>query len=150
MARKSAATKKAEQEQELENARQEVFCRFYAQNNELFGNGTNSYAEAYGYDLESLSKEDIYDATPDEDGNIMQGEIIEESPYKKACNVCAVEASKLLRKPKIQERITVLRNEWLTDATVDGELASVIQQNVKLERKRCSQPTLTGHAGILA
>jgi hypothetical protein len=34
---------------------QELFCRFYTQNEHLFGNATLSYAEAYGFKLDELS-----------------------------------------------------------------------------------------------
>jgi hypothetical protein len=118
------------------NAKRELFCHYYAQNSETFGNGTLSYAAAYGYELDTLSKEAVYEEIVDEEtGEIRRGELIEASEYDKAANVCAVEAGRLLRTPHVQKRVTALLNELLKDEVVDGELARVIQQNVKLDAK---------------
>src|ERR1035441_7818208 len=104
----------------------EIFCQLYVKNEELFGNGTLCYAEAYNYKLETLSHEETRDK---------EGELIEASEYDKAKNVCAVEGHRLLRMPKIQERINVLLNEMLKDDIVDAQLAKVILQDKKLEPK---------------
>ena len=42
------------------NPKEELFCRYYTQNEALFGNATLSYAEAYGYGLDELSKTGVY------------------------------------------------------------------------------------------
>jgi hypothetical protein len=104
----------------------ELFCQLYVKNEELFGNGTLSYAEAYNYKLETLSHEETRDEG---------GELIEQSEYTKAYNVCSVQAHALLRMPKIQDRITILLNEMLKDHIVDAQLAKVILQDEKLEPK---------------
>lgn len=88
------------------NERQELFCQYFVFNDALRRNATRSYAEAYRYNLHEL----------------------EGVEYKKAESVCAVEGSKLLRKPKIQKRLVQLRNELLTDEVVDSKLAEVIVQ----------------------
>lgn len=111
--------------QEL-NLQQEKFCQMYVKNDECFNNATKSYAEAYEYDLDSLSKDDAV-----KEGN----KIIEKSSYDKAYNVCSVGGHALLRKPKIQERIIELFNEVLTDEQVDAELAKVIRQGKELTPK---------------
>ena len=108
------------------NLEQETFCQLFVKNDYCFNNATISYAEAYGYDLDNLSKDDAV-----KEGN----KIIEKSSYDKAYNVCSVSAHHLLRKPKIQERIIELFNETLTDEQVDGELAKVIRQSKELNPK---------------
>lgn len=107
--------------------KQEKFCRLYTQNSELFGNGTLAYSEAYGYDLDSLSRANELD----ENGK----EIRLTSEYDKAYSVCAVGASRLLRKIKIGEKITEFLNELMKDTVVDAQLAKVIMQDYKLEAK---------------
>jgi hypothetical protein len=107
------------------NPKNELFCRYYTQNSELFGNATHAYAEAFDYKLDTLSQKPVY-SDPDEDGNT---EKIEDSEYDRACHVCAVEASRLLRKPEIQARITVFLNELLKDEIVDSQLAKLITQD---------------------
>lgn len=128
---KTKAKKKTTTTGKLENQRRELFCRYYAQNNQYFGNGTHAYAAAFEYNLEEETRE--VDADKGNEFGIRRR--TGKSAYDLACNVCAVEASKLLRLPHIQERIRVLRNEWMTDVAVDGELAAVIQQNTDLGPK---------------
>ena len=82
MAKKSKATIEKEKAHELDNQRRELVCRYYAQNSETFGNGTQSYAQAYGYDLDSMSNDAVY-GEPNEDGF---AEKLDDSPYDKACN----------------------------------------------------------------
>lgn len=107
------------------NPKHELFCRFYVQNQALFGNATLSYAEAYDYKLDELSKEAVY-SEPDENG---RREKLEPSDYDKAYHVCAVEGSRLLKMPDIQQLITELLNEMLKDDVVDSQLAKVILQD---------------------
>jgi hypothetical protein len=38
-----------------------AFCRYYTQNEKLFGNATHSYAEAYDYKLDTLSTHAVYE-----------------------------------------------------------------------------------------
>lgn len=138
MAKAKKKKKAAPGVMKLENQRRELFCRYFAQNNQYFNNGTQAYAAAYGYELEQLSREAEYkvEIREEEDGDEhLRERTVSDSPYDKACHVCAVEAGRLLRIPEIQARIQVLRNEWMTDAAVDAELASVIQQNVELGPK---------------
>ena len=104
----------------------ELFCQLYVKNEELFGNGTLCYAEAYSYKLDEFSHEVEKDD---------QGEKIEDSEYTKAYNVCSVQAHALLRMPKVLQRITALLNEMLKDDIVDAQLAKVILQDEKLEPK---------------
>jgi hypothetical protein len=104
----------------------ELFCQLYVKNEELFGNATLCYAEAYNYKLETLSHEESRDEF---------GQFTEASEYDKAYNACSAQGSKLLRNVKVQERITKLLNEMLKDDIVDAQLAKVILQNDKLEPK---------------
>lgn len=108
------------------NPKHELFCQYYVLNENLFGNATFSYAEAYDYKLDTLSKTRKTDK---------KGKTIQDSEYDKACNVCAVEGHRLLRNPKIQNRITALLNQILRDEVVDSQLAKVILQDGELRPK---------------
>ncbi len=108
------------------NPKHELFCQFYVKNSELFGNATLSYAEAYAYSLDELSRAKPMDA---------EGKPTDDSEYQKQYNVCSVEGHRLLRSPKIQDRLTKLLNEMLKDDVVDRELVKVILQDHKPEAK---------------
>ena len=81
---------------------QEAFCYIYTTSDrEVFGNWTYSYSLAMGIDLSD----------------------------KKKYNICSVEASKLLRNPKIIGRINELLEEWwLNDQNVDKQLSFLVAQ----------------------
>lgn len=70
-----------------------MFCRFFTQNENLFGNATHAYAEAYDYKLDALSTEAVWSELDENDIK----EKLEDSEYDKAIHVCAVEASRLRR-----------------------------------------------------
>jgi len=107
--------------------KEELFCRYYTQNDELFGNATLSYAEAFGYKLDELADNDAkYDDN---------GKKVEDTTRKKAYDVCSSLGHRLLRKVKIQERNTELLNEILKDDVVDSQLSKVILQDRKLDSK---------------
>lgn len=120
--------------------KQELFCRNYTQNYEFMGNATLAYGEAYGFDLDTLSKDDaileFIDGSTmlDSDYKVlwhndekkkMQNRIKEKSTYDKSYNTCSVNASKLLRNPKIQQRIIKLSNEFLNDEVIDKRLKEI-------------------------
>lgn len=129
------AAKKAQADEQLK-AKRELFCRCYTQNNELFGNATLSYAEAFDYKLDELSREAVYETDIDEEtGAETQGKLIEQSPHDKAYHVCSVLSSKLLRNDDIQARIRVLLNELLKDEIVDSELAKIIMRDGDMPSK---------------
>lgn len=107
--------------------KQEKFCRLYTQNSELFGNGTLAYAEAYGYDLETLDRTN----EKDEKGKEIPGS----SEFSRVYNMCSSSASRMLRNEKINELITKSLNELMKDEVVDAQLAKVIMQDNKLEAK---------------
>ena len=113
------------------NQKQELFCRYYTQVGDLFDNGTLAYAEAYDFNLDELSKEKEIKETDAEGKPIKYAD----SPYTRAYNVCAVNASKLLRVPKVWKRVIELRKEVLNDDVVDSELLRIIKQDSKLEHK---------------
>lgn len=105
------------------NIRQALFCIYYTQNNELRGNGTHSYAEAYGYDFESLPDDNaIYI------GKGKARKCIQESTRTRAYNVCASEASKMLKNPKIQKYLYECLNALLQDNITDARLSEIINQ----------------------
>lgn len=84
------------------NPQQELFCKLYASDREFFGNGTQSYIEAYGVDA---TKPGSYAAARSS-------------------------ASEFLTNPNILDRINhYLDLGGLNDATVDKELLFVIRQH---------------------
>lgn len=90
------------------NAKRELFCELFASDREFFGNGTESYAEAYGYDLSNPAK------------------------YAAA----AAGASRLLKNAKVLLRINeILEVKGLNDEFVDKQLAFVIVQNADFGSK---------------
>lgn len=87
---------------------QELFCQYYTSSSEMFGNGVQSYMEAY-------------DVNPQKPGG-----------YASA----RVNAHKLLKMDYILERINELLNELvLNDEHVDKQLAFLISQNAELSTK---------------
>ena len=124
---KKIAAPTAEQENEL-NLKREAFCQYYTKNQEMFGNATLSYAEAYGYKLDELSRDPEYEGKGKKRKKLP-------SEYDRACAVCATQGGKLLRNAQIQERITALLNELLRDDIVDSQLAKIITQDADLQSK---------------
>ena len=103
------------------NAQRDLFCRLYSQNSELFGNGTLCYAEAYGFDLDSLPK-----GCPNENhGEEDEGDC-SPSEYDLGYHTCSVNGSRLLRNADVQDRVTALLNEMLKDNVVDAQLAKLV------------------------
>lgn len=88
------------------NPRQELFCQYFIKDEELLGNGTMAYAEAYNFKKE---------------GNWYRS--------------CMVSASRLLRSVKISQRINELLKIYLDDNLVDTELAYVVSQKADLSSK---------------
>jgi hypothetical protein len=89
------------------NARQELFCQLYATTREFFGNGVQSYIEAYNPDT---SKKNWY-------------QVAKASAYEN------------LTKPHLLKRIRALMDIYINDEVVDKELASVILQSGDLSAK---------------
>lgn len=90
------------------NAKQELFCQLYATDREFFGNGVESYVEAYGIDLNK----------------------------KGAYGSARATASRLLTNANILKRIDeLLEVKGLNDQAVDKELAFVIVQKADLGSK---------------
>lgn len=93
---------------QLKNVNHEEFCRLYASDREFFGNGTQSYVEAYKI---NLSKKGAY-------------------------RTAQVNASKLLSNPIILQRINeIFESRGLNDVFVDKQLELVITQNAELSAK---------------
>lgn len=114
----------------------ELFCRFYTQNQKMFGNATHSYAEAYDYKLDTLDTENAqYEELELENGSTRRGKKIIDSDYDRAVAVCATEGGRLLRTPEIQDRLTELLNDLLTDKMIDSQLAKVAMQDKDLSAK---------------
>lgn len=89
-------------------AQQERFCQLYASDREFFGNGTQSYLEAYG-----LDKND-----------------------KKSCASARSGAWENLTKPYIIERINeIFEAHGLNDTFVDKQLEKLIVQDADFSTK---------------
>lgn len=116
---------------------EELFCRYYVLNEETRRNATRSYDLAYDKKLDEQSKDDaVYTTIPSSvEGGMPERKLVTPSSYDKCHNVCAVEGTRLLRRPKISQRITKLLNELMTDEFVDGELVKVISQDAELKPK---------------
>jgi hypothetical protein len=116
------------------NPKWELFCAYYVQNSDTFGNGTQSYGEAYEYNLDELSRDDaMYDW--EGEGKERRKIITVDSTYDRAINVCAMQSSRLLRNAKIQHRIREMLNEMLRDEVIDGELSKLVMQDKDLAAK---------------
>lgn len=120
-------TKKPIKKNKTLSIQQELFCHFYVVNDELRGNATHAYAEAYGYKFDEMPYDDAIYEEYDEETGEGKGKMLEPSTRDKAINVCAAEASRLLRNPKIQDKKVELLNTLLKDDYVDSRLAYWIQ-----------------------
>lgn len=98
--------------------KQERFLRNYTHSEEFFGNGTLSYADAYGYDLENADRT----REKDENGDSISGT----SQYDKIHKQCSACASRMLSNVRITPHLNRLFNEMLNDERVDRELAKLI------------------------
>lgn len=102
--------------------KQEMFCQYYAQLSDLYGNGTWSYALGFGHDLENANRHNF---DKDEKGL----DIPRTSDYDKMANMCAVEANRLLRNPKIIERVRDIKSTWFEDdKIIDTRIMDIIQR----------------------
>lgn len=110
---------------------QERFCINYAQNMELFGNATLSYAEAYGYDLDNADKT----RSIDEKGNEIKGT----SEYDRMYNICASGGSQNIIKLNIQKRIRTLLNEMMQNDVIDARLIEIILKGNDADSLRALQ-----------
>lgn len=105
--------------------KQEAFCQYYAQLSDTYNNGTWSYALGYGHDLENADKENAEWEFPEESN---KGKLIKDSDYNRMYNLCSVEAHRLLRTPKILERIQVIKSTWVEDdKIIDSKMMDIIQ-----------------------
>ena len=114
--KKTAVKKRAKKEAEVSDdkaasgltLKQELFCTLFASDREFFGNGVQSYIEAYDIDINKRGK---YEAA-------------------------LVSAHDLLIKPNIIARINeILEVAHLNDASVDKQLAFVIAQHAEFPSK---------------
>lgn len=110
----------ARRKEDIIYPKEELFVRYFTQNDETFGNATQSYAAAYGVNL---------DVPRDDEKRDENGKVILRSSYDRACQLCAVEGKRLLRKPKIQSLKVKLLNELMTNEVIDAELMKVVKQD---------------------
>lgn len=110
--------------------REELFLRYYVQNDDTRFNATRSYDLAYGKKLEEQDKENAVYATRFNIRTEKEEEYcVTPSDYDRCHAVCRVEGNKLLTKPYIERRKYELLNEMLDNSIVDGELVKVIVQD---------------------
>ncbi len=128
MAKVKSKKQKKEPIGKVLNPRQEKFCRNYTQNDSMFGNATLSYADAYGYDLDSLNSDPVYDEVWDETTGKAVKQILQKSEYQKAYDICSKDGNRLLRNAKINDRIVKLLNEMMTEEQADSELMKTMKQ----------------------
>ena len=97
-----------EPKEEKLNPNQELFCKLYATEKEFFGNGVESYVEAYNVDKSKPNW------------------------YKSACS----SASRLLGYVKVIARINnILEQTGFNDAFIDKELSFLIAQHADFTNK---------------
>jgi hypothetical protein len=94
--------------------KQVLFCNYYIKNDELRWNWTLAYNEAFDIWLDEKSRVRKKDEK--------WKEIFWTSEYDKAYNLCSVNACKLLKQTKIQEKNV----ELLNDKKIDSRLAQII------------------------
>lgn len=114
-----------------------MFIQLHTLHRDYRGNGMLSYAIAYDYDLDSLSdtngpciayEEKLGVHEGEEEEHALADRCIKHEPSvrRKAENVCASAASRLLRDVRILRRRKELLNKFLNDEDVDAELAEII------------------------
>lgn len=131
---KTSKTTEPEKVEETETGlrgKQELFCMYFTQDRECFDNATLAYAVAYGFELDTLSREKQMVSIPGKKRKVKE----KDSEYKRAYNTCSVAGRALLRNHKIRLRCRELLNELLQDTIVDAQLARVITQDKKLDSK---------------
>lgn len=98
----------AKKKQTKLNPQQELFCQYFASDREFFGNGVQSYIEAYDIDITK----------------------------KGAYNAARVSAHNLLTKPNITKRIDELfEASGLNDTFVDKQIEKLIVQDADFGAK---------------
>src|SRR5258706_4386081 len=127
---KEKPTTAPEQEIDL-NLKREAFCQYYTKNQALFGNATLSYAEAYGYKLDELSREPQYITIK---GKKKKQKVPIE--YDKAYQVCATEGARLLKIP-----------ELLRDDIVDSRLPRPSLRTTTCNPRSAGSTSTTRSAG---
>lgn len=123
----------------LKNLRHELFCKLYAGHMGMnaFGNGTRCYINAFGYDVEiiKLREQAALIAEKRERGFTTKVQMVILRVKAKE-KVAQVQASILLSKPMISERIDFLMdNISNSDNFADRELAFVMGQRHDLASK---------------
>lgn len=97
----------------------EAFCILYASDHEFFGNGVQSYIEAY--DVEVVAKVNPKSPT---------------AHKQKTYNYCKTQAHNLLTQARILNRVNeIFEGRGLNDAFVDKQLEFVITQGAELGTK---------------
>jgi hypothetical protein len=145
-----------DEEQDNLTPQQELFCLYYTKNGELFSNATLSYAEAYGFDLDSQAHDDgvteykvgediltyidkeVNRFDMDEDLfnklKVVPNRVVAKSSYKAMYDNCSTYGSRLIRNDKIQRRLQAIYLAMMDDDTIDSVLSSIIS-NPKAQHK---------------
>lgn len=139
----------------LKNSQHELFCILITSNStrRFFNNGTNSYAEAFGFqdrideievklitaakssprlsDAEEEEDEEFFGA--DDDGEDTEKQL--KAKKKRLLLTCGVNASRLLRNASILKRSRHLLDSFLNHEMMDREMAKVALQDFDLQSK---------------
>lgn len=131
------------EKEEVLTPQQELFCRYFTQNDVLMGNATLAYAEAFDFNLDEQSKDDAQYLTTtgeryaewelrDEPSNspkhLTRCKLVQSSSYDNMFHNVASYASKLRKRDYIQKRCRQLLNEMMSDDFIDSRLIQIIRK----------------------
>lgn len=134
---KSKTQKKAGSET-LKNPKHELFAHLYSghHNANLFGNGTQCYALAFGYtDRISAAQQLIEELTSKGEAGYSVKVKAQEASIRRMKNVCTVDGSRLLINAKVRARCDWLLSNMISSDFADQELQYVIAQRGDLQAK---------------
>lgn len=124
--------------EKLSNPKWELFAHLYTghHNSRLFGNGTQCYSIAYGYDSRIATMQgEIEDLNSKGSAGYTVKVKALEAAIRRILKTCAVEAAGLLIKPSITQRCDHLLSSYISNEFADRELAYVIAQREDLTAK---------------
>lgn len=123
---------------ELENKRHEIFCRLYAgvHGMNFFGNGARCYMHAFGYNEEIVAlRQKMSDIAEKREKGFTTKVQMVLLRIKAKEKIATVEASGLLAKPNVSDRVDFLMENMFDDNFADRELGFVMGQRYDLPSK---------------
>ncbi len=124
----------------LRNPKHELFCWVYAgyHNSRLFGNGTRSYMQAYGYNARIDEINQKIEKMRASKGSKQSGQetiAFLEGKIKSIEHVANTEGNSLLTRQDIRNRVDYLLAQYIDNDHSDRELQFVILQRYDLQSK---------------